>query len=157
MKDRNTIILCASVIFVIAAIAGFALSQTVLSVGETAVISSTMKTISGATQTPRNSTIPVALSEFGICSQNCGYPAPYISGMIGINETSSWQTVQYFVNGTGSDVRTFSGDSVSGPCDYLWKSGSPAPIIRGDYYNLTFILGFADGKNFTLSTFATAD
>jgi hypothetical protein len=104
----------------------------------------------------RETDTPVSLAGFSVCAQNCNYPAPYIIGNIIINYSYAWTWVKYYVNGTCEcPARNFS-EGFTGGYNYVWKSGSPVPIISGEVYTLTFIVGFSDGKNYTVSTIVTA-
>ena len=97
------------------------------------------------------------LSNFEVCSSNCGYPSPFIEGEIAVNYSSAVTSMQLLVNGQGNPPRNFTGTPSPSDYIYLLKGSPPFYIVSGDNYNLTFVIGFADGKLYSASINVNAD
>ena len=105
------------------------------------------------------------LQEFSLCASNCAYPSPFMSGMILFisNSTTavSPESLQYFVNGTGSSVQTLTrpSDVPNGQnWAYVWKSGANGvSVISGKAFLITFVITYADGITQSASIVLIAD
>jgi hypothetical protein len=93
------------------------------------------------------------LQEFSLCTSNCVYPSPYLSGtLLFISNSSTSQqptSLQYFVNGIPSGI-----EQITPPANVpkgqnwaiLWKSGANnVNVISGNTYLITFKITYEDG------------
>jgi hypothetical protein len=96
------------------------------------------------------------LGGFSLCASNCYYPAPFLSGTVYFNSTSSvGYYYQLFVNGTEEgSFGSYPTPLSNGP--YVYKATLTSPVVAGDNYTLTFHFYFDDGTNATATTTVVA-
>jgi hypothetical protein len=99
----------------------------------------------------------LALQYFEICPSNCGYPSPYISGLIVFNQThAAIKTLRFFVDGVGGNVGSFPiGLLDNFSIGYRGYVG--IKILPVHQYNLLVITTFWDNTTYTASEIVTSD
>jgi hypothetical protein len=95
----------------------------------------------------------IGLGEMVLCSSDCDYPAPGLSGTVYLNSTSPLKSLQLFVNGTDEGVRTYDASLSSIDLNTQYASGFQSPeVIAHDTYTLKFVVTFEDNSTFTATT-----
>jgi hypothetical protein len=92
-------------------------------------------------------------SNVSLCSSNCIYPSPYLSGTVAVNaSTSSLTSLRLVINGTDEGiVATFTNNTITN-FDYELKANpnsSSMPIQAGKAYSILLIATFRDGGTST--------
>ncbi|MDV3292646.1 MAG: hypothetical protein LYZ70_00060 [Nitrososphaerales archaeon] len=70
----------------------------------------------------------ISLEGFSLCPSNCGYPSPYLSGLIYFGGSSPPKSLQLFVNGTDEDVRPYSNGNITNFV-MLYKGGFQRALL----------------------------
>ena len=98
----------------------------------------------------------ISLEGFGLCSENCGYPSPYLSGFIYFDGPAPMKSLQLTVNGTGQEAQTFSGYTFTQFVEW-YKGGFTNPaVVKGDAYVLLFVATFEDNSTASATTVVVA-
>jgi len=85
----------------------------------------------------------MSLRGFSLCSSNCLYPSPYLSGEIYFQGPQLAKSLELFVNGMdeGSLGHGIGNTNVI----YLYKGTFQSPpVVAGDVYVITFVVTYAD-------------
>jgi hypothetical protein len=95
----------------------------------------------------------IGLETIVLCSPDCNYPAPYLSGTVYLNSTSPLRSLQVFINGTSEGIKTYDArlDSISISTEYESSFQSPQVIYR-DTYSVLFVATFEDNVTFSATT-----
>ncbi|MDA4125980.1 MAG: hypothetical protein OK452_02095 [Thaumarchaeota archaeon] len=98
----------------------------------------------------------IGLQDFSLCSSNCGYPSPYLSGLIYFDAAAPVKSLQLFVNGTDQGVDVWSGNYLTRFAEW-YKGGFQNPaVVKGDAYALRFVAIFQDNSTATVATTVVA-
>jgi hypothetical protein len=98
----------------------------------------------------------ISLQGFSLCSSNCNYPSPYLSGSIYFNIPAPMKTLRLIVNGTDQGIQSWKC------CSLLqfvleYKGGFQNPVVvKGDSYVLKFIATFQDNTTASATTTVAA-
>jgi hypothetical protein len=95
----------------------------------------------------------IGLNTIVLCSPDCNYPAPYLSGTVYLNSTSPLRSLQVFINGTSEGVRTYNArlDSIDISTEYESSFQSPRVVSHGTY-SVLFVVTFEDNATFSATT-----
>lgn len=98
----------------------------------------------------------VVLGGFSLCSSNCYYPAPFLSGTIYFNSTSPVRGFSLTFNGTheGSILLGYPIPFTNVP--FVYKQTLMSPVVPGDAYTITFQFFFDDNTTAIASTSVVA-
>lgn len=96
----------------------------------------------------------IGVGELVLCSQNCGYPLPGLSGDLYVNSTSPVRSLQVFVNGTDQGTVTFDKNlsSIDLSAQYSLSSAEARQVAAHHTYSLRFVVTFEDGQAFAAVT-----
>ena len=99
---------------------------------------------------PARSENIIAPQSFELCSANCTYPAPYLTGLIFVNNTSPMHTLTLTVNGVTTQTLHFNNTLTN---YFYWFKGTlvHTGITSGLTYNVQFTATFNDNSTFTSS------
>ena len=98
----------------------------------------------------------ISLQDFSLCSSNCTYPSPYLSGFIYFSGPAPLKSLQLIVNGTDQGVQPEKGLT---PATFVeWYKGGfqNPPVVKGDTYVLRFVATYEDNSTATASTVVVA-
>ena len=99
----------------------------------------------------------IGLQEFGLCSSNCGYPSPYLSGFIYFDGSTPVKSLQLIVNGTAQGVQAMTGSTLTRYIEW-YKGGFTNPtVVKGDTYVLRFLVTFEDNSMASAATVVVAN
>jgi hypothetical protein len=95
----------------------------------------------------------IGLNTIVLCSPDCNYPAPYLSGTVYLNSTSPLRSLQVFINGTSEGVRTYDArlDSIDISTEYESSFQSPR-VVSHETYSVLFVVTFDDNATFSATT-----
>jgi len=97
-------------------------------------------------------TSTIELQGFELCSANCNYPSPHLSGIIIFNATAPLKSLQLLANGTDEGVQKWNGtDLTRFALDYKGGFNNP-PVVKGDAYVIEFVAVFEDNSAATAET-----
>ncbi|HEV2226493.1 MAG TPA: hypothetical protein VGR56_06790 [Nitrososphaerales archaeon] len=98
----------------------------------------------------------IGLQDFSLCSSNCVYPSPYLSGLIYFDAGAPVKSLQLFVNGTDQGVSLWSGNYLTRFAEQ-YKGGFQNPaVVKGDAYMLRFVATFQDNSTAMATTTVVA-
>ncbi len=99
----------------------------------------------------------IKLQGFDLCSANCVYPSPHLSGLIIFNGTAPLKSLQLIVNGTDQVVQKWNGTNLTTfALDYKGGFTNPA-VVKGDAYTIEFVAIFEDNSTASAQTSVIAD
>lgn len=99
----------------------------------------------------------IMLQGFSLCSSDCNYPSPYLSGIILFNGTAAVRSLRLIVNGTDEGVEPWSGINLT-TFALGYKGGfQNPPVVKGDVYVIRFVATFQDDSTATAVTTVVAD
>jgi len=97
----------------------------------------------------------MTLSGFSLCSSNCTYPTPSLSGQVKLNGQSPLKTLQLFVNGTKEGVGVYETGETNFALQYNAAFKSPE-VIAGDSYVIWLLAVFRDNSTALAATTVVA-
>lgn len=97
--------------------------------------------------------VAVSLKEIVLCTTDCGYPLPGLSGTVSFQATSPLRSLDVSINGTDQGTVAYHNSSLTSiDLETQYDSGPPVPpIVAHDVYVLHFVLVFEDGSTVTAS------
>jgi hypothetical protein len=99
----------------------------------------------------------ISLQGFSLCTSNCGYPSPYLSGYIYFDGPAPLKSLRLIVNGTSQGVQTWTGNTLAKFVEWYKGGFQNPPVVRGDSYVLQFIATFADNSTAAATTTVVAN
>jgi hypothetical protein len=113
--------------------------------------------------TPSSSTASSSLNFIAIsggmslCSSNCNYPGPYLSGTVLVNSTVPLRSIQLFINGTLEGTSNYSNNSTKFAIGYKANpTDQSMPIVSGKTYLIVLVGKFQDNASSVASVVLTA-
>lgn len=104
---------------------------------------------------PARAPIILSLRNFSLCSSNCVYPSPYLSGEVLVNASAPITSLHLLVNNTSEDYNYFN-DSMT-HFTYLYKgSFQNPPVVSGQTYWIKFAATFKDNTEAEVSILVVA-
>ena len=99
--------------------------------------------------------VTMSLRNFSLCSSNCVYPSPYLSGEILFNGSAPVSSLHLLVNNTSEDYNYFNNSITH--FSYLYKgSFQNPPVVSGQTYWIKFAATFKDNTEAEVSTLVVA-
>lgn len=92
-----------------------------------------------------------------LCSSNCNYPGPYLSGTVFVNSTVPLLSIQLSINGTSEGTSNYSNNSTKFPIGYKASpTNQSMPIVSGKTYLIVLVAKFQDNSSSVASVVLTA-
>jgi len=113
-----------------------------LSLGNSPSSSSTLSTSTFISSHTTSTTVPsisstasssfnfIAIDSMSLCSSNCNYPSPYLSGTVFVNSTVPLRSLQLYINGTSEGTSNYTNT--------LGIAPQLKPIINLDWFSLNW-------------------
>jgi hypothetical protein len=87
--------------------------------------------------------LTMSLRNFSLCSSNCVYPSPYLSGEILFNGSAPLSSLHLLVNNTSEGYNYFNDSTTH--FTYLYRgSFQNPPVVTGQTYWIKFAATFKD-------------
>jgi hypothetical protein len=119
---------------------------------------STSNSITSTPSTGSGSLNFIAISGgMGLCSHNCNYPSPYLSGTVIVNSTVPLRALQLFINGTSEGTSNYSSSLSIFTFGYKANpTNQSMPIVSGKTYLIVLVAKFQDNSSSVASVIVTA-
>jgi hypothetical protein len=98
----------------------------------------------------------VVLEGFSLCSSDCYYPAPFLSGTVYFNSTSPARGFSLTVNGTYEGPIPLGYPIPFTNVPFVYKQTLTSPVVSGDAYTITFQFFFDNNTMAIASTTVVA-
>ena len=104
---------------------------------------------------PARAPVILSLRNFSLCSSNCVYQSPYLSGEVLVNASAPITSLHLLVNNTSEEYNYFN-DSMT-HFTYLYKSSfQNPPAVSGQTYWIKFAATFKDNTEAEVSILVVA-
>lgn len=98
----------------------------------------------------------VVLESFSLCTSNCYYPAPFLTGTVYFNSTAPVRNFDLSVNGTiqnGGPGPLGEGYAIAATnVPFVFKETLMSPVVAGDHYVISLEFYFDDNTSATAIT-----
>jgi hypothetical protein len=97
-------------------------------------------------------------SGMSLCSGNCLYPSPYLSGTVFVNSSVPLKTLQLYINGTYEGTSNYTSNFTNYAIGYKSSpTNQSMPIVSGRTYLITLFATFQDESVSSASIVVVAD